>query len=417
MTPNNILITTDYKALTVVSPLMFGDDRKDQDRARWYGSGQIACVSDGVSSSPDSAEAATLVTLLAPVSFEGNTNERLAMLCDLLMIQRRECQNSDTVFFPDNTSPEMQDTLRRVVQQKRASSFQTTMVAARFNTNEQEKVVLVDVIKCGDSAFFAFTPQGQLLTSSLAFPSNLQDSKEPAGIEIVSASEPRNITFGPGDEILIRVEGPLCEYRSLAEQAEIKAEHTRNWLVCTPVDGCRDNDKARTENLLELQVLSLKPTDRLLVPTYLYGTQLTCQGRQYRVLRYSSAIRPILATESLASIVSFNKHGSSTMVLPDHFYCDCFDSFQDSFPLQTHFILCSDGFYSCFSDWQQLWIWLQENATGLNDNNQREVILEQLHADLHAKSSDDDISFVWVQPNIQSQANVKGGDESCQQKS
>lgn len=178
-----------------------------------------------------------------------------------------------------------------------------------------------------------------------------------------------------------------------------------------------NNDKARTENLLELQVLSLKPTDRLLVPTYLYGTQLTCQGRQYRVLRYSSAIRPILATESLASIVSFNKHGSSTMVLPDHFYCDCFDSFQDSFPLQTHFILCSDGFYSCFSDWQQLWIWLQENATGLNDNNQREAILEQLHANLHAKSSDDDISFVWVQPNIQTQTKTEGGDELCQQKS
>ncbi len=51
-----------------------------------------------------------------------------------------------------------------------------------------------------------------------------------------------------------------------------------------------------------------------------------------------------------------------------------------------------------------MWTWLQENAAGLNDNDQREVILEQLHADLHAKSSDDDISFIWVQPN------TKGGD-------
>jgi len=415
-TPDNISTTAGYTALTIVSPLMFGDDSKDQDRALWDGPGQVGCVCDGVSSSPDSAEAAKLVTLLVPAIFNGNANERLTMLCDLLMIRRLECQNNNTVFFPDNTSPEMQDILRRVVQQKRTGSFQTTMVAARFNTDEQEKIVLVDVRKCGDSAFFAFTPQGQLLTSSLAFPSNLQNNKEHPGIETDSSTCSKNITFGPGDEILIRVEGPLCEYRSLAEQAEIKAEHTRNWLVCSPVDGCRDNDKARNENLLDLQVLSLKPGDRLLVPRYLYGTQLTCQSRQYRVLRYSSAIRPILAAESLASIINFSKRGASTMVLPDHFYRSCFDSFQDSFPLQTHFILCSDGFYSSFSNWQQLWTWLQENVVGLNDNSQREVILEQLHADLHAKSSDDDISFVWVQPNIQSQPDAEGGDSLCQQK-
>jgi hypothetical protein len=318
MTPNNISTTTGYMALTVVSPLMFGDDRKDQDRALWYGPGQVACVCDGVSSSPDSAEAAKLVTLLVPALFNGNANERLAMLCDLLMIRRLECQNNSTVSFPDNTSQQMQNILRRVVRQKRACSFQTTMVTARFNADEQEKVVLVDVRTCGDSAFFAFTTRGQLLTSSLAFPSNLQNSKEHPGMETESSTCPKNITFGPGDEILIRVEGPLCEYRSLAEQAEIKAEHIRNWLVCSPVDGCRDSDKARNENLLELQVLSLKPTDRLLVPKYLYGTQLTCQGRHYRVLRYSSAIRPIFAAESLASIINFGKNGSSTMVLPDH---------------------------------------------------------------------------------------------------
>jgi serine/threonine protein phosphatase PrpC len=416
MTLNNISTTTGYAALTVVSPLMFGDDRKDQDRALWNGPGQTACVCDGVSSSPDSAEAAKLVTLLVPALFNGNANERLAMLCDLLMIRRLECQNNNTVSFPDNTSPAMQDILRRVVQQKRASSFQTTIVVAKFITDEQEKVVLADVLKCGDSAFFAFTSQGQLLTSSLAFPSKLQNSKEHPGMETESSTCPKNISFGPGDEILIRVEGLLCEYRSLAEQAEIKAEHARNWLVCTPVDGCRDDDKIRNENLLDLQVLSLKSTDRLLVPKYLYGRQLTCQDRQYRVLRYSSTIRPILAKESLASIISFSKHSSSTMVLPDHFYSNCFDSFQDRFPLQTHFILCSDGFYSSFSCWQQLWTWLQENSVGLNNNTKRNVILEKLHANLHAKSSDDDISFVWVHPNIQSQPDTEGGDNLCQQK-
>ena len=46
MTPNDISTITGYTALTVVSPLMYGDDRKDQDRALWYGPGQIACVCD-----------------------------------------------------------------------------------------------------------------------------------------------------------------------------------------------------------------------------------------------------------------------------------------------------------------------------------------------------------------------------------
>jgi len=397
-TPDNISTTAGYTALTIVSPLMFGDDSKDQDRALWDGSGQVGCVCDGVSSSPDSAEAARLVTLFAPALFNGNTHERLAMLCDLLMIQRRQCQDSDTVFFPEGTSPAMQDILRKVVKQKRADSFQTTMIAARFIT--EEKVVLADVIKCGDSAFFAFTSQGQLLTSSLAFPSNPKNDKE----QTKFSSVPKNIYFGPGDEILIRVEGPLCQYPDLADQAEIKAEHTKNWLVCSPVDGSDEDDKTRNENLLELKVLSLSPSDRLLVPRYLYGKELTCRNREYRSLRYSSAIRPIFSAESIASIIRFGKRSSSTLVLPDHFYCGCFDSFRDRFPPQTQFILCSDGFYRCFSNWQQLWTWLQENAAGLNDNDQRETILEQLHADLHAKSSDDDISFIWVQPN------TEGGD-------
>ena len=69
MTLNNIAATRGYTALTVVSPMMFGDDRKDQDRALWYGPGRIACVCDGVSSSPDSGKAAELVTLMAPVLF------------------------------------------------------------------------------------------------------------------------------------------------------------------------------------------------------------------------------------------------------------------------------------------------------------------------------------------------------------
>jgi serine/threonine protein phosphatase PrpC len=164
------------------------------------------------------------------------------------------------------------------------------------------------------------------------------------------------------------------------------------------VDSCHNSNGEDNQSLSELNVLSLKHGDRLLVPQYLYGRQLKSEGLQYRILRYSSTIRPVFSGNSVASTSSFDEHGSVTMVLPDHFYCGNFDCFKDRFPAGTNFILCSDGFYGSFSDWQQLWAWLQENAKGLVEDNKRKAILEQLHVTLNAKGGDDDISFIWVQP-------------------
>ena len=86
-----------------------------------------------------------------------------------------------------DTPQAMRDILRRVVQRKRAKSFQTTIIAAH-------------VLKCGDSAFFAFSPEGQLLTSSLAFSTDSQDSKESSDTKHDSSFVPKHIAFGPGDE-------------------------------------------------------------------------------------------------------------------------------------------------------------------------------------------------------------------------
>jgi hypothetical protein len=79
-----------YAAIVVVSPLVHGEDKKDQDRARFFEPGQSACLCDGVTSSPDSAQAAELVTSFAPTLFQGNVAERLGVLCDLLMALRQE---------------------------------------------------------------------------------------------------------------------------------------------------------------------------------------------------------------------------------------------------------------------------------------------------------------------------------------
>jgi len=384
-----------YNALTIVSPMLFGEEQKDQDRARWFEPGQIACVCDGVTASPNSTEAAELAASFAPVIFNNNPHDQLRILCDLLLARREEYQMSEETVFPKHMPDAMQDMLQQVVLEKRATAFQTTMVAARLISNGS--TVVADVIKCGDSAFFAFTPTGELLSSSLAYAQKPLCHKSGSHKHPIEGA-PRVITFGPGDEILVRLEGELRECKGLAEQADIKPEHVSNWLVCRPVDSCAAEDQPREHNLLELHALTLTSHDQLLVPKFLYGTQLTSQDTQYRVLRYSSTIRHILSQMHIPSHSNFDGRGSITAVLPDHFYSKAFDSFQDTFPCGTQFILSSDGFYGAFSDWTAMWEWLKRNAQGLNGQHTQQAILSQLHSQLRAKGGDDDISFVWVQP-------------------
>jgi len=396
--------------------MMLGDETKDQDRARWFEPGQIACVCDGVTSSPNSAQAAEMVSSFIPVVFNGNSHDKLAVQCELLMALRGESQQSDVTPLPGNMSAAMQDMLRKVVREKQASSFQTTMIAAKFTADHN--MVLADVRKFGDSAFFACSSQGQLLTSSLTFPYDAQSQAKSSGLPAGPFGR-KTMSFGPGDEILVRIEGPLLDSLALAERAGIKAEHATNWLVCAAIDSCRSNEPAADEKLSDLQTLSLDLGDRLLVPKYLYGTQLTSQGHRYRVLRYSSTVRPVLSRNPLASMNTFSKAGSTTRVLPDHFYRGSFDSFKDRFPPRTHFILCSDGFYGSFCDWQQLWTWLRDNAPSLNHKDERDPILKKLHHDLHTRGGDDDISFVWVQPGTpdRAQSDREGGDNVCPSRS
>ena len=387
MNENLINTLTVYKALTVVSPMIDAGESKNQDRARWYGCGQVAGIFDGVSSSPESARAAELGASFIPVMFNGNPIDNLNVLCDLLIANRQECQENKDISLPDNTPPAMIDMLRKVVRQKRSISFQTTMVAAKFIPDGNN--ILANVIKCGDSAFFAFSPNGQLLTSSLTFAERSIEKNR----DLLQPS--KKMSFGPGDEILVRIESKLSDNKTLLKQSTIRPEHAENWLICTAVDSCCAQQDEYCKNSLDLKAMSLNVGDQLLVPKYLYGTRLTSQDRLYLVLRYSNAIRHV----SFSPITTLASTGSATMVLPDHFYCGCYDSFQDRFPCGTNFVLCSDGFYSCFSDWKELWRWLLENKAALHDIKKREAALDGLHILLRSKGGDDDISFIWASPH------------------
>ena len=373
-----------YTGVVVVSPMVFGEECKDQDRARFFGPGQIACVCDGVTSSPHSAKAAELVTSMVPVLFRGNRRERLAMMCDLLTAERKQLQATPPS-APGDMPPGMQTMLRKVLQDKQATSFQTTMVAAQVRANEEE--VIIDLLRCGDSALFAFSGDGDLLSSSLARPSPLADKES----DPLAAKEFR---FGPGDQILVRVEGDLGEHARPAVKSGRPSQHVRKWIVCTPVRTCSAT-KATTTRPRELVI---RPDDQLLVPRCLYGRQLESRGRQYRCLDYSSTIRIMPTSPACVMPDGIDHGGSATAVLPDHFYGGRFDSLKDRFPPGTHFVLCSDGFYSAFATASEMWAWLQQNEGVLGNGRQQEPELRGLHRRLHERYGDDDMSLVWMYP-------------------
>jgi len=374
--------------------MMFGEDEKDQDRARWYGPGRIACVCDGISSSPCSDQAAELVVSHAPVMFNDRGPENLQTICDLLMAWRRTYQQSEMT-FPNGISPTMRNTLQKVMKEKQATSFQTTTVAAQIDC--REKAVSVRILRCGDSAFFAFSDQGELLSSSLT-----SDPDNNTAIGNKSDNRLRlldGMRFGPGDQILVRIEGVLSNDRDLAQRTQIQDEHLRNWLVCSAIETCVAGAHPRDSSQSSLQSLTVRPGGYLLVPRYLHGTQLTSQGQHYRILDYSSSIR-ILSTEKADTLYNrIVQRGTTTKVLPDHFYSGHLDSYVDHFPLGTNFLLCSDGLYSGFSDARCLWQWLRDNAHALSHKEEKQPVLKRLHSQLNDRSGDDDIAFVWAYPH------------------
>jgi hypothetical protein len=378
-------ITADpYGATTVVSPMMFGEESKDQDRARWHEPGLVACVCDGVTSSPRAAQAAELVTSFVPVLFDGDVGGKLRTICDLLVAHRREFETA-ALALPDETPEPMRLMLQAVFRQKQSQSFQTTLVALRLRPGRLD--VGVDILRCGDSAYLAFSGDGELLHSSLASPPEIGNYGR-------RTSASPGWRFGPGDQILVQLEGSLDHHKKAAVNAGVDERYLKNWLICTPVHGCQSESSGTPQSA----PLVVGPQDRLLVPRYLYGRQLESQGQEYRCLDYSSAIRIVPTTPPIVRADGIEHLGSVTAVLPDHAGSGCYDHVEDRFPLGTHFVLCSDGFYSAFATTAELWAWLQENREVLAKIQEREPTLTELHHWLHEKGGDDDLSFVWMYP-------------------
>ena len=400
-----------FNALVVISPLCLGDEAKDQDRADWSTPVAVAALSDGVTSSPHSAEAAELAVKLSPMLFQGDVEERMRVLADLLVVRRLEAQLSP-VRSPAGTPRAMHTVLQEAVRERLQVAFQTTLVAAAFTPTDDG--VSAALVRCGDSAFFAFSPTGELLASSLSEESQPEDEEHEADDQ----SNTQRILFGPGDELLVKVLGTAADHPRFAEQVPTHPDKAHGWLVCHPVERCRSS-ATRLKHDRGTRPLALERDDILLVPRHYAGSVIDNLGKNYRLLHFSSVIRLGSSSTPGVPVVSFAGKGAVTAVLPDHVRTQQWIHTRECFPADTHFVLASDGFYSSFSDPAGLWTWLQTNRSRLLDPRKRHKAMRELHTQLHAKVGDDDISFVCVhaseavESETSSQPAEEGGKHVC----
>ena len=368
-----------------------GDEMKDQDRAAWSSVALTACVCDGVTSSPHSGEAAELITKLAPVILSGDIRTQLGMASNLLKIWREEGLLAG-IELPANTPEQMKTMLHQAALENLKRSYQTTMIAARFIPGED--VTTVITVRCGDSIFLAYGPDGRLLTASHPDAENLTHHDSEVGPNTIERGT--EITFGPGDELLAKV---LCHYNDHIESKIpliIRSARMPNLLVCSVLDKC--NEGGEDTSVSNHPMIKLRWGDLLLVPRHLAAVADNYKKDTYIRFIYSRLIRSLKTGTTLPLPVDFKKAGSTTAVLPDHFYTGHWTHFEDRFSLDTSYVLASDGFFSCFKDPDALWLWLRQHKQNLLTEQGQAQLMAGLHQFLRKNSSDDDISFVWVYP-------------------
>ena len=371
-----------FNIISVVSPSVFGGETKNQDRVTFDSQTLTACVCDGVTSSPHSEGAASIVSEFAPVIFNSKT-ANLKTLSDLLVSKRKTA--IDVGVTVDASMP---DTMKRVVldatQHKLRYSYQTTLVAAKFLPSEN--YINVRTVSCGDSGLFTFSSNGELLTTNML--------NAEGHIGKIDQSSGKKIPFGPGSELVTKVIGTLSDYPNLVKQS--KKLNPNNWLLCKPVCSRNSNEgKPESEKTAKLW---LRPTDLLLAPKYLATKPLDPQYQDFRSLPFSKLIRRITSSHIDGLEFHLDLQGNTTNVLPDHYYTGQWEYEEEKFPTDTSFLLCSDGFYRRFPKSDQMWRWLRTNQKKLSLEKQKEELMFDLHDQLNQKSGDDDISFIWITP-------------------
>lgn len=365
-----------YDAIVGVSPMIECGEAKDQDRAVWFSKSQTAGLSDGLSSSSESRIAAEIVTEFSPALYVGSPESNFRAVNDLLIAKREE-KMARGINVSSHLPEHMKEMLLDTAQQKLAESYQTTFVSVKLEAGSD--TVKMKGFRCGDSQLLVFSSSGKFLTSS---PQISQDSK---------SKHKKGIMFRPGDEILARVECNLNEYSDILDNIEIEKEYRKNWLVCSPVDQCR---KASSESG---ELIRIGPGDKIIVPKYLAGGAMRVGKNGYVSIPFSRTVKLIPSKRSFRTSSKFHS-GSTTEALPDHFYTGQWVYIEDEFPIDTHFVIASDGFTECFGSPVEIWQWLNRYKSYLADTRKKMLLLKRLHLIRRKRIGDDDISFVWMFP-------------------
>jgi serine/threonine protein phosphatase PrpC len=155
---------TEWSSILVQSPGHEDGEPKDQDRIRWFPDSKVACVCDGTTSSPYSAEAAQLVADQAAYLFQSPENMTPFEVCEKL---RDKLQNlrREAALRPIRTREGLSDAVREMIlaeaEKKRQKSHQTTVAAASMKLEHDG--LHIHLFKCGDSEMLVFDTSGELL--------------------------------------------------------------------------------------------------------------------------------------------------------------------------------------------------------------------------------------------------------------
>jgi serine/threonine protein phosphatase PrpC len=69
-------------------------------------------------------------------------------------------------------------------------------------------------------------------------------------------------------------------------------------------------------------------------------------------------------------------------------------------PPHAEFLMATDGFYSAFTDFAEVTEWLRANRQKFQAEDSRDQLFHNLHEMLALTSGDDDISFIWITPEL-----------------
>lgn len=188
---------------------------RNQDRAAWHGAERVACVADGLTTSPRSAEAADVVCREAPKLFAGaDPAEGLRALAARLLALRAEILVRP--LGADELAAASGDA--KAAGAARMTAYQTT--AAAFKVEDRGRERRVGFITCGGSAVLVLEAGGAAVVSGLH---GTREDGAPVG---ASGKGPAHVTFPP------RPAGTFClpEGVSRAEAGSTTVA-TSSWVV------------------------------------------------------------------------------------------------------------------------------------------------------------------------------------------